>query len=196
MKTFLFIALWISSFILSAQSNVYESLMKNSVSLELDPAAFVLNGYSLSVKYQNRKWKHLSAMGSVFSSKFPDKMMLKSNYQNGWRDLRFRPSFALFLDYFGHRVKGVHLGASTFWYNKSAGILGAVERSSFSTIYPNIRVGYKWIPFKKSNLYINPWINFGKEFNVDDRTVFESIEFKNRRFNYIIALHIGYQFDL
>jgi hypothetical protein len=166
------------------------------VGVEIDPAPFILNGYSVSIKYSPAKLPKTSFMGSVYGSDFPDGMMLKQNRDAGWKNMKLRTSYAFFTDfYLKEGQRGLHYGPSVFFYNKSASLGSAGEEISFSTVYPNVRVGYIWYPFKKANLYLNPWFNVGSEINVDQKNHIGNKEFKPNSFNYVVALHVGYAFQ-
>src|SRR6185503_19201679 len=73
---------------------------KNYLSIEIDPAPFILGGYSFSLKYSPAKLNHVTVMGSVYCSAFPDKMMSKPNREKGFRNLKIKTSYAIFTDYF------------------------------------------------------------------------------------------------
>lgn len=168
---------------------------KSTISVELDPAPFILGGYSVSLKYSASEWNHFTVTGSVYSSKFPDKMMGKSNYENGFRDLKIETSFAVFTDYYlkSNRT-GLHFGPSAFFYSKTVGSKFDTERLGFKSIYPNLRIGYVYKPFKKLGLYFDPWFNVGKEFVLNRTNARDGAMYATDKFSYIIALHIGYQF--
>lgn len=167
---------------------------KNYLSLELDPAPFILGGYSFSLKFSPAKLNHYSFMASVYSSDFPDKMMSKENYEKGFRDVKLETSYALFADYFIRPDRqGWHFGASTFFYSKSVGVEENAERTAFNSIYPNVRVGYMYKPFKRSGFYINPWLNFGKEMVVAGSTEVNGMNYVMNNCSYVLALHVGYQ---
>ncbi|MCU0360914.1 MAG: hypothetical protein MUF75_09390 [Bacteroidia bacterium] len=168
--------------------------VKNYISLELDPAPFILGGYSFSVKFSPKKWNYCSLMASAYSSNFPDKMMSKENYDKGFRDLKLETSYALFADYFIRPDRqGWHFGASTFFYSKSVGMDDSAERTAFKSIYPNLRIGYMYKPFKSSGFYINPWLNFGKELVTSGSTALNGVNYGMSNCSYVLALHLGYQ---
>lgn len=160
--------------------------------IELDPAPFLLNGYSISVKYSPKFWPRTSFMTSVYKSNFPNAMMNDVNKQNGFIEMKIERSYAAFAEfYFKKTRKGFYAGPSFFYYNKSVGMKNTNERTQFKTIYPNVRLGYVWYPFKKVNLYINPWFNIGSEYRMDSNTL-NGIEFKPNKPNFIFAVHLGY----
>jgi len=169
---------------------------QHSISLEIDPAPFVLGGYSYSFRYSNKHLPHWSIMASVFAADFPDGMLSKTNRNNGWKDVRFSCSKALFVDYhFKANGKGLFVGPSVFTYNSQAGNTSTGKTSSFKTVYPNLRVGYTWFPFKKTNLYVVPWLNMGKEFMVNHTDAAAGPRYQADNFKYILALHIGYKYS-
>jgi hypothetical protein len=195
MKTIflLFLLVTFLHFESSAQTDTLSPKQHSYLSLEIDPAPFVLGGYSLSVKYSPKKLSHLTFTGSVYASKFPDKLMSKVNYEKGFRDLQIETSYAGFVDYFLNRNRtSWHAGTSLFVYKKSVGMEGNSQRATFYTLYPNIRIGYLYQPFRKLGLYLNPWINLGSERNLDTNNILQGASFKANSIQYILALHIGY----
>lgn len=168
---------------------------KNFISLEVDPAPFILGGYSFSIKYSPARAAHFAFMGSFYSSPMPDKMMAKTNRDAGFENQKIEPSYALFADYFfRNNREGLHIGPSVFYYNKTVEMRGISETADFSSIYPNVRVGYMIRPFKNAGLYVDPWLNFGKEFKINGQDRLESAKYKLNDVSYIVALHIGYRF--
>jgi hypothetical protein len=173
------------------------STSKHYLSLELDPAPYILGGYSLSIKYSMKSAPRLAIMGSVFSSSFPEAMMLPENSEKGWSEMKFETSYAIFTDfYLNVERKGFYVGPSVFLYNKSASLRYYDERVTFSTLFPNVRIGYVWYPFKKIQLYCNPWINVGSEISIDNKNQLNGISFDLNKFNYIVAIHVGYSINL
>ncbi len=178
----------------NAQNDSITSHSKNYLSIEIDPAPFILGGYSFSLKYSPEKLNHVAFMGSVYSSKFPDKMMSEANYENGFRDLKINTSYAFFADYFIKPDRSsFHFGPSVFLYSKSVGSTSSSDKANFKSLYPNIRVGYVYRPFKDNGFYINPWFNFGKEIVLDNNNSIEGKEFLMSKTTYVIAIHFGYQ---
>ncbi len=170
---------------------------KHQLSIELDPAPYILGGYSVSLKYSSANHPQIAYMASIYQSDFPDGMMVKSNKNKGWTDMKIKTSYASFVElYLNKERKGFYFGSSAFWYRKSVELETINRRTEFSSIYPNIRVGYVWYPFKKLNLYLNPWFNIGSEINLDKKNQLNGIEFEPNKFNYIVALHIGYSLKL
>lgn len=189
------IALLLFSLNASAQMDTTITRTPQSyVAVEFDPAPFILGGYSVSVKYSPAKWEHLAVTGSVYSSSFPDRMMSKANYKAGFRDLTIETSFALFGDYFLRSDhNGFHFGPSVFIYSKSVGSTFTKERTSFRSVYPNMRVGYVYTPFKKLGFYINPWINAGKEAKITGSDQIDGRTYTLAKCSYIAAVHVGYR---
>jgi len=166
---------------------------QHSISVELDPAPFLLSGYSFSARYNNKRWPHWSIMASAFAADFPNNMLSDINRENGWKDVKFIFSKAIFIDYhFKSSGKGLFVGPSLFVYNIEAMNTVAGRTVSFKTAYPNFRIGYTWYPFRKLNLYLTPWLNMGKEFRTGKSDQFEGTAYQPEKFKYIPALHLGY----
>lgn len=179
-----------------AQDDTLSQKHSHYLSLEMDPAPFLLGGYSVSIKYSSKKFSHVAFTGSVYASSFPDKLMSKTNYAKGWRNLHMETSYAGFVDYFFTKQRtGFHLGPSLFLYKKSVSLERHAQRATFHTLYPNLRIGYLYQPFRKIGLYLNPWINVGSERNLDKNNTLEGVTFSANKIQYIMALHIGYQLN-
>lgn len=190
------IALALVPLISAAQEPPNESTL-GSLSLELDPMPFALGGYSFSVRYADRQLPHWSAMASVFSSDFPDGMLSAANKEAGWSTLHYRPSQALFVDYiFSGTGRGFFAGPSVFLYNNEVTHEPTGEVRSFTSIYPNVRLGYTWFPFKNAGLYLSPWVNLGRETMVGAQASSEAPEYRMGDIKYIAAIHLGYRCTL
>ncbi len=194
MKTLHFILLLCICLETNAQNASISNRSKNYISMELDPAPFLLGGYSFSLKFSPQTLDHFTFMGSMYSSNFPDAMMSKSNYDRGFRELKINTSYALFADYFiRNNRSGFHFGPSVFLYSKSVKNNSADGRANFRSIYPNIRAGYVLRPFKNCGLYLNPWLNVGKELMLSKANSIGERKFMSDKITYVPAIHIGYQ---
>src|SRR5688500_9604964 len=98
MKTFQTIILVLICLNLYGQSEDKVIQTKDYLAIEIDPAPFILGGYSFSVKFSPKKNTHISYMASIYSSNFPDKMMSQENFNKGLRDLKIKTSYAVFAD--------------------------------------------------------------------------------------------------
>ena len=113
------------------------------LAIEIDPAPYLLNGYSLSLKYSPKQTPKVAYMASVYQSDFPEGLMMETNKNNGWKDMKIETSYAAFAEfYLNEKRKGFYFGPSVFWYNKSVELEAINSPTKFSTIYPNIRAGY------------------------------------------------------
>ncbi len=186
----------ISAILFSISTKAQDTIKTNYISLELDPAPFILGGYSFSLKYSPKNMPKTAFMASVYGSDFPNSMMSKENQENGWTNLKLETSYAVFAEfYLKNNRRGFYYGPSMFLYNKSVELSSTNEITKFRTLYPNLRAGYVWYPFKNINLYLNPWFNIGSEINIDNNNSLNGIDYKPSKFYYIVALHIGYSFN-
>jgi len=192
------LTLFASAGIALAQTNEQLSVTnkQHSISVEVDPAPFILKGYSFSIRYNHQRLPNWSIMASAFAADFPNSMVSDVNRKNGWKELKFTCSKALFVDYhFKQSGKGLFVGPSVFFYNSTATNTNTQQTVSFTTVYPNLRIGYSWYPFRKLNLYATPWINIGKEFMTGNTNKFTGSPYQTDNFKYILALHIGYKYS-
>lgn len=182
---------------LAISMHVYgQDSVNHFFAVEFDPLPFISGGYSVSLKYSPKIVPKTLFMGSVFSSNFPNKMMSKTNMENGWTNMTIERSYAIFTDFFlNNQRKGFYYGPSAILYNKSVAQKSTDERIYFSTIYPSFTLGYIWYPFPKFGFYLNPWFNLGSEISLDENNRFNDKIFTPNRFNYIMTLHIGYSFS-
>ncbi|MDR2145355.1 MAG: hypothetical protein LBE91_02710 [Tannerella sp.] len=192
-KVAFILTLAIFSHSLQAQQNSDKTVL----AVELDPAPYILGGYSVFVRYKKAESKIAVAAAVFGGNKFPDFLMSKENKDNGFKDQKHRMSYAVFADYFPKgEHKGLYLGPSLFLYNHSVSKTGSSDIARFSKLYPNMRVGYIWYPFQKNNFYLSPWASFGSEISLDSKNEINGVEYKPNKFNYIVAVHIGYSFSL
>ncbi len=186
----------ISAILFSISTKAQDTIKTNYISLELDPAPFILGGYSFSLKYSPKNMPKTAFMASVYSSDLPNSMMSKENQENGWTNSKLETSYAVFAEfYLKNNRRGFYYGPSIFLYNKSVELSSTNEIAKFRTLYPNLRAGYVWYPFKNINLYLNPWFNIGSEINIDNNNSLNGIDYEPSKFYYIVALHIGYSFN-
>lgn len=163
--------------------------------IETDPAPIISGGYSASLKYSPRSMPKTIFMGSFFRSNLPDMMLSKINSENGWANVKIEPSFALSAEFYFNKLrKGFYVGPLLILYNKSCIQKGFDERIYFSSIFPNVRFGYSWYPFKKAGLYINPWLGIGIENDIGNNNILNGKRFEPNTFNYVFAVHLGYSF--
>lgn len=177
-----------------AQQRPAQEEAGTSLSIELDPAPFLLNGYSFSLRYANKALPHWSVMASVYAADFPDRMLSGTNRDAGWSDLHFAPSQALFVDYsLRHDGRGFFFGPSVFLYDNRVTHEGSGTDLAFRSIYPNVRIGYTWFPFKKADLYVTPWLNLGSEIAMGPTQINDGPTYEVAGFKYIAAVHLGYR---
>ncbi|WP_345244658.1 hypothetical protein [Nibrella saemangeumensis] len=166
-----------------------------TLSLETDPAPYLYKGYSVSLRFSHKAFPHWSVMGSLFQGGVPDALLTKTNKELGWRNLRFSPSYALFVDYsLRQSGRGLFFGPAVFLYNNYVTLSTTGQRVDFRTAYPNVRIGYTIFPFKRSNLYITPWFNIGKEIQMGSNAARPEPTYQLSPVKYIMAVHLGYRF--
>lgn len=164
---------------------------KPFVAIELDPAPFVLSGYSVSLKVAPPQWKRFTLMGSVFSAHMPDAMMRKSNRDNGWTGVHIMQSAALFVDYYPSATqRGWHTGPNFFWYDRSMFNEVLQLSGGYKSGLYGWRAGYVWQPVRKAPIYLNPWLLAGWESAFPGQA--KQPGFQTNGFSWILAVHVGW----
>jgi hypothetical protein len=196
LATWLIISLFLVLAIIQTCEAQTTKKKQHTIALEIDPAPFIMEGHSFSVRYSNENLPHWSFTGSTFSGKYPNGLLSKANKNNGWENLEFKCSNAVFADYhINADRKGLFFGPSLFSYKNEIENKNAGNKIRFRTVYPNVRVGYNWFPIKKLDLYLSPWVNVGKEFSIDSRNKYNNLTYQTNNIKYIAALHIGYKYS-
>jgi hypothetical protein len=192
----LLLAAWAAARMPVSAQQAETAAARPSLSLELDPAPFLLNGYSFSLRFSTPKLAHWSAMASVFAADLPDGMIPEADRDAGFSGLRFKPSHALFVDYtFRDDGRGFYCGPSVFLYDNRVHHDPSGTEHAVRTIYPNLRVGYTCFPFRRAGLYLSPWVNVGNEMALDARDASDGPHYEPAGFKYIVAVHVGYRYD-
>ena len=129
------------------------------VSVEFDPITTPLGARNLLVYLEPPALPHASFGAVAFASDFPgwvDDLMGYRNRGEGF-DLRVRPSPGVVADwYLGEDRAGWHVGAFAFYWRYEAARGGDVAR--FQNLIAMPRVGYRWFPFDRLPVYLDPFV--------------------------------------
>ena len=166
-------------------------------SVETDPFAFLLDGYSAHLRVKPAGCKHLLFGAGIYALDLPP-MLLDVNTTNGSEEWRTRldQGYALFAEHHFREINRGWLAGSQVAFHgyeiRPAGEPGVTE---FSTLLLRIYGGYTWRPFPFS-LYLKPWGGIGYGTRVSGST-----EVRGRTFDitpppmFLFAtVHVGYSF--
>lgn len=168
----------------SAQTNP-----SNKISVEVDPVAYVLKGYSLHGVYQTCK----------LSFDFGNWNVEEPEWFSGNKGFNERTNgFGVMASYHFDGIKGWFAGIGTDYsflhviYNQT----GTSSTGHSIGIGPHI--GYRFFLQKDKEgnpkgFYIKPWLSVGYSFQ-NDRVRFDNVDYKQQRISYFPAVHFGYSF--
>ncbi|SFD23988.1 hypothetical protein SAMN05518672_1011204 [Chitinophaga sp. CF118] len=164
----------------------------NHFELEVDPIAFILNGYSAHVGYQSGHFRwDVGVYGIEVPSSFSgyDNFKIKSN------------GGGVKMDYLFQKRKGLLLGIESNISNERVSPKSNPDNDitkTFTNISLSMRVGYRWMLGSKSRgykgLYIFPWVSF-LSFNLNPQSAYiQGQEYKQKMLSFFPTVHFGYSF--
>ncbi len=194
-KFIIAITLLFSSF-LSLQAQESEEVSSPaSYSIEVDPFAFLSNGYGTHFRYKPANTEHILIGVGAYAINIPSVLVdiNKENKGEGW-DVRLNRGYGIFLEYHLNRVhQGAFFGSQ---FNMQKYEIGkeAIENSvNYTTVGAMIYGGYSW-QIASSNVYIKPWMGLGYSGKIDGVNVLEGEEYAISHLTPFATLHIGYSF--
>jgi hypothetical protein len=146
----------------TASTSPNESLSRSGYTIEVDPIAYFLKGYSVHLIVDHQKWRY--DLG-VFGLELPDAAYKVKPTTNGSK-LRF-DGLGFKVDYFLNSL--IFIGA------QSGAVYLPSPKGEAWNLETSLRVGLKWKPWTES-FYIQPWLSYGpsfgeKAFGKDDQRV-------------------------
>lgn len=169
---------------------------RTRVSVETDPATFVLHGYAAHIRIKPPKSKHWVIGAGAYALDLPSLMvdMNKKNKQMGW-NVRIRSAFGLFGEYYLKTAgKKWFLGLQTSVQNYKITndlIAGQEIRHSNFLLMPS--VGYTWQPFRVP-FYVKPWAGLGYTAKITGDNSIGGKSYHISSFMAFATLHLGYTF--
>ncbi len=182
---------------LFAGISVQSSGQKNQswLAVETDPMTTVFGAKTLSVVIEPERIKHWSLFLNGVSADFPNWVNDLLNPHN--KDKKFDSKIALgggfAVDYFMKpERKGYYIGLINLFFNNQVTGDNETKEVMSHNIIP--RVGYRWYPFKKTDLYLNPFLGIRYEYLVKEQIIVGGEEFKAAGFGPFGTMHVGYHF--
>jgi len=193
-KTILITAMLSTSFGAFAQESKQQE-NKTEFSVEIDPATFVFNGYSLHLKIKPKNSEHLLLGIGAYAMDMPSVMVdfNKNNKDKGW-NVRLNQGLGFFAE---HHFKEVNkkwfIGTQVSLQEYKIGNETISESEKFTNILTMGYVGYTIKPFN-NNLYIKPWAGIGYSSKITGETALGDLEYDNSPITMFATLHVGYTF--
>ncbi len=165
------------------------------LSIEIDPATFILDGYSMHVRIQPKNCNHLLLGFGTYALDLPDLLVNfnKKNKGKGW-NTRINQGYSLFAEHHFTEVNnkwfvGTQIGIQEFKIEKET-----INRNKkFTSILAMSYLGYTLKPFK-NNLYIKPWAGIGYTSKISGNNKIEAFEYDIAPITLFLTLHVGYTF--
>lgn len=173
-----------------------EKKSKTTISIEIDPATFVFNGYSAHFRINPANWEHIVLGAGVYAMDLPN-FLVNINGENkdkGW-NVRINSAYSLFGEYYFKKANskwfaGLQAGIQN--YKISNDSIENVE-SNYSSLLIMPSIGYTWLPFKFP-LYFKPWAGIGYTTKISGDNSLGDLTYDISPVTAFITLHIGYTF--
>ena len=194
-RTVLTIALILNvSYVSYAQEKELET-SKTEISVEIDPATFVLSGYGIHLRLKPKNSQHFLIGIGAYAMDMPDVLVdfNENNKEKGW-DVRLNQGYGLFGEYHFAEVNkkwfvGTQLSLQEYKIENES-----IEGSEkFSNILIMAYTGYTWKLFN-SDFYIKPWAGVGYTSKVSGSNTLGNLEYDISPIMMFATLHIGYTF--
>lgn len=165
------------------------------LALETDPFSTVLGAKTLSIIIEPNIFNHWSVFSNVVSADFPgwvDDFLNPKNRGKGF-DSKINLGGGLAIDYFIREDhQGIYIGLINLFFHNEISRNGFFEKSKSHNVIP--RVGYRWFPFEKKRLYLNPFLGMRYEYSIGEDIKLDGVTFKAAGFQPFATMHIGYHF--
>lgn len=180
---------------MAVYNNSYSQTIEKSVfSMEIDPISTVLGAKTIWGMYHSKSKANyvfgLNLFTSDFSNKVDD-LLNPKNVDKGF-ETKVKVGGGMSMDYFfAKNHEGYYIGIANLLFNNEVEL--ASEAQTFLTHNVVPRVGYRWYPFPKLWLYLNPFL--GLRFEYAFKTIqFEQDEFRAAGLQPFGSVHVGYRF--
>jgi len=172
-----------------------ENANKTEISIEIDPATFVFEGYGFHLRLKPKNSKHFLIGIGAYAMDMPDVLVdfNENNKEKGW-DVRLNQGYGLFGEYHFAEVNkkwfvGTQLSLQEYKIENES-----IEGSEkFSNILIMAYTGYTWKLFN-SDFYIKPWAGVGYTSKVSGSNTLGNLEYDISPIMMFATLHIGYTF--
>ena len=165
-------------------------------SVEIDPVAFLFEGYSFHFRYKPMFSEHVLLGLGTYALNLPDQFvdMNPDNRDMGWA-VRIRNAYFLYGELYQKEANdgwfvGEQIGFQRFRASRGG---ESGESASFNNLTLMTYLGYSWHPYKGS-FYVKPWLGLGLTEQIDGNTRAGSKEYDVARLFPFFTFHIGYTF--
>lgn len=168
----------------------------SGLSIELDPVAYLMKGYSINLRYQPMfSGRFLIGLGT-YGMDLPGYLlnMNGNNRDKGWH-VRIRNAYLLYGELYLTQANhgwfiGEQIGFQGYRVRNNA---EASSSTTFNNILLMTYLGYSWHPYKGS-FYVKPWIGVGFTDKIDGINNIGSLKYEVGPWLPQVAIHAGYTF--
>jgi hypothetical protein len=175
---------------------VFSQDYSSRLSLEIDPATFILRGYSFHVRYQPMFSERFLIGVGTYAFDMPQALvnMNGMNKDEGWK-VKVRNAYSLYGELFFTKANhgwfiGEQVGFQRFRVSNNKEATGLAK---FNCLVLMTYLGYSWHPYKGS-FYIKPWLGLGYTSRVDGTNTVGSMRYDVAPLTAFFTFHIGYSF--
>lgn len=169
-------------------SNAQNNKPSRHFEIEIDPTAYLLNGYSVHLGYQVN---HLRFDAGVFGLSQPSFFLNNDKFKDR------SSGFGIKADYIFNKQKGLLVGIQSDYNNGRLTLKPNGSSVVSSGITAGIRTGYRIMLGKRRNwykgIYLMPWAALIYSPSAKDIMIKEQI-LRQSKFTLFPTLHIGYRF--
>jgi len=169
------------------------SATNSNLALEIDPATYGFDGYSVHLKKSFETLPHLQFGLGIYAMDFPDLFVdLNSKNKNKDWDVRLDRGIGFFADYyFDVEQKGFFTGIQVAKQRYEIERNG--QKSSYDTTLIMGSFGYLYQPYD-NGFYIKPWMGIGYQDKSSGSNVVNGVEYDVASVLPFATVHLGYKF--
>lgn len=183
--TFIFLAILVSSQLVAQKQQP-----KSSFGVEIDPIAYILNGYSVHGVYQ--PVGRLSFDAGIFGIEEPAFYSDNKDFKTMHRGVGVKIHYHIN----GFTTKGLYVGLGSGYSTTEATHKESKAKVKGHRLDAGIHAGYRFFMFKNNNgkgLYLTPWVSLDYQL-YQDKIHFEQAAYKQNNLSVFPTVHIGYRF--
>ena len=175
---------------------IFSQDYSSRLSLEIDPATFILRGYSFHIRYQPMFSERFLIGVGTYAFDMPQLLININgiNKDEGWR-VKVRNAYSLYGELFFVEANhgwfiGEQVGFQRFRVSNNNEAAGPAK---FNCLVLMTYLGYSWHPYKGS-FYIKPWVGLAYTGRVDGTNTVGSMRYDVSPLAPYFTFHAGYTF--
>lgn len=179
--------------LMNAQDSGKKTSNETKISVEIDPATFGFNGYSLHLRVQPKNTTHLLVGAGIYAMDMPS-FLVDLNEKNKNFKVRINQGIGLFAEHYFCEVNrkwfiGTQMGIQEFKIEEK----NKTGQEKFTNLLVMGHVGYVFKPFN-NNFYLKPWAGIGYTSKISGTNTVNSSEYDIAPVTMFATLHVGYTF--